>query len=110
MTREYGFKFAPLQERFGAVTLTLPYAGATRIRFEGLPDDMSGSQSAYDRHPQQLRILNKAAKASQIPDTPVAINVHGTRALYRSKINARSLHWHSLRPWSWELRHRSGIA
>ena len=34
----------------GTLTLTLPYAGATRIRFEGLPV-LSGSQSAAGRHP-----------------------------------------------------------
>ena len=34
----------------GTLTLTLPYAGATRIRFEGLPI-VSGSQSASGRHP-----------------------------------------------------------
>jgi len=34
----------------GTLTLTLPYAGATRIRFEGLPV-LSGSQSATGRHP-----------------------------------------------------------
>ena len=42
MTREYGLKFAPFlavstASNLGAVTLTLPYAGAIRIRFEGLP-------------------------------------------------------------------------
>jgi len=35
----------------GTVTFALPYAGAIRIRFEGLPDYSSGSQSASGRHP-----------------------------------------------------------
>jgi len=42
VTREYGLKFAPFlavstESNLRAVTLTLPYAGAIRIRFEGLP-------------------------------------------------------------------------
>ena len=38
MTREYGFKFVPPPIVNGeTLTFTLPYAGATRIRFEGLP-------------------------------------------------------------------------
>ena len=42
MAREYGLKFAlsltaRTESNFRAVTLTLPYAGAIRIRFEGLP-------------------------------------------------------------------------
>jgi len=32
------------------MTFTLPYAGANRIRFEGLPA-MAGSQSDLGRHP-----------------------------------------------------------
>jgi hypothetical protein len=40
----------PSYARCGTSTLTLPYAGATRIRFEGLPV-VSGSQSAASRHP-----------------------------------------------------------
>ena len=42
-------KFSNANNR-GTLTLTLPYAGATRIRFEGLPV-YSGSQSAAGRHP-----------------------------------------------------------
>jgi hypothetical protein len=41
VVREYGFKLAPVRpvinEALGTVTFTLPYAGAIRIRFEGLP-------------------------------------------------------------------------
>jgi len=37
VAREYGFKCAPLIFTKLGLTLTLPYAGATRIRFEGLP-------------------------------------------------------------------------
>ena len=51
VAREYGFKLVPIcpavDEAFGTVTFTLPYAGAIRIRFEGLPDYASGSQSAW---------------------------------------------------------------
>jgi hypothetical protein len=52
VVREYGFKFVPIRSAkcmaIGTVTFTLPYAGAIRIRFEGLP---GGSQSASGRHP-----------------------------------------------------------
>jgi hypothetical protein len=54
VAREYGFKFVPIRSTdgaFGTVTFTLPYAGAIRIRFEGLPDYSPGSQSASGRHP-----------------------------------------------------------
>jgi hypothetical protein len=55
VAREYGFKFAPICSAnlwaVGTVTFTLPYAGAIRIRFEGLPGYSSGSQSASGRHP-----------------------------------------------------------
>jgi hypothetical protein len=38
VVREYGFKLVPLgQSKIGTLTFTLPYAGAIRIRFEGLP-------------------------------------------------------------------------
>jgi len=47
MVRERGFKLS----RYGNSTLTLPYAGAIRIRFEGLPGHSPGSQSASGRHP-----------------------------------------------------------
>lgn len=55
VAREYGFKFVPFRSAslwaLGTVTFTLPYAGAIRIRFEGLPGSSSGSQSASGRHP-----------------------------------------------------------
>jgi hypothetical protein len=55
VAREYGFKLVPCffgaNLLYGTATLTLPYAGATRIRFEGLPANSSGSQSAFGRHP-----------------------------------------------------------
>ena len=38
VTREYGFKYVPLIFIKRELTLTLPYAGATRIRFKGLPE------------------------------------------------------------------------
>jgi hypothetical protein len=43
----------------GANTLTLPYAGAIRIRFEGLPDQASGSQSAKTDTPSMEKPLTK---------------------------------------------------
>jgi hypothetical protein len=55
VAREYGFKFVPVCSAnlwaLGTVTFALPYAGAIRIRFEGLPGYASGSQSASGRHP-----------------------------------------------------------
>jgi hypothetical protein len=59
MAREYGFKLAPGRVHAGAITFTLPYAGAIRIRFEGLPDDMSGSQSATTDTPSMGEPLTK---------------------------------------------------
>jgi len=47
MVRERGFKLS----RYGNSTLTLPYAGAIRIRFKGLPSRWPGSQSTSGRHP-----------------------------------------------------------
>jgi hypothetical protein len=43
---EYGLRFVPSAYRIknGTMTFTLPYAGANRIRFEGLPA-LAGSQS-----------------------------------------------------------------
>ena len=51
MAREYGFKFAPWRGYAGAITFTLPYAGASRIRFKGLPDEGVRLSVRYDRHP-----------------------------------------------------------
>jgi hypothetical protein len=45
VAREYGLKFTPKRAYAWAITLALPCAGAIRIRFEGLPDSASGSQS-----------------------------------------------------------------
>jgi hypothetical protein len=42
VAREYGFKFVlTLNSKIRTLTFTLPYAGATRIRFEGLPDSQA---------------------------------------------------------------------
>ena len=37
VVREYGFKWVAPNRFDATLTFTLPYAGATRIRFEGLP-------------------------------------------------------------------------
>jgi len=65
VAREYGFKFIPQNEFRGSVTFTLPYAGATRIRFKGLPITQALSLTLADT-PSNARRLNKAMAASQI--------------------------------------------
>jgi hypothetical protein len=65
VAREYGFKFIPQNEFRGSVTFTLPYAGAIRIRFKGLPVTQALSLTLADT-PSNARRLNKAMGASQI--------------------------------------------
>jgi hypothetical protein len=50
----------------GTSTLTLPYAGATRIRFEGLPVLCQALSLPQADTPSILRSLNRAPEASQI--------------------------------------------
>ncbi len=52
--REYGPESAPIKiEKEGTKTFTLPYAGTTRIRFKGLPNNILvlSSQFVLDEHP-----------------------------------------------------------
>ena len=70
MAREYGFKFAPRRGCAAAITLTLPYAGVSRIRFEGLPDEGSGSQSAKTDTPSMGKPLTKGINQVKLPAPP----------------------------------------
>ena len=61
----------------GTLTLTLPYAGATRIRFEGLPATCQALSLPQADTPSIESTLNRAIMASQI--NAAVASVHGTR-------------------------------
>ena len=65
MAREYGFKFVPSAHAAGTLTFTLPYAGATRIRCEGLPAICQALSLPPADTPSIEAMLNKAIMASQ---------------------------------------------
>ena len=83
MAREYGFKFAPWRGYAGAITFTLPYAGASRIRFEGLPDEGSGSQSAKTDTPSMGEPLTKGRNQVKLWALLAVVNLPRINAQFR---------------------------
>jgi hypothetical protein len=64
VAREYGFKCVAPSRLGETLTFTLPYAGATRIRFEGLPIRLSVRRRQTPLASKNT--INKAIFASQI--------------------------------------------